>query len=74
MLASLSVLTFHFSLLTFLGEQLETAMASGGMSRMTRRVRAFILATGMVKTRVQARRQARLWARARIGYASSSHT
>ncbi|TNN70856.1 hypothetical protein EYF80_018841 [Liparis tanakae] len=52
----------------------ETETSSGAKRRMTQNVRAFILKTGIVKTRIQERKQAREWMTTRRGYASSSHT
>lgn len=60
--------------LAFLCEQVETETSSGAKRRMTPRVLAFILETGMVKTRIQERKQAREWMTTRGGYPSSSHT
>lgn len=45
--------------LAFLCEQEDTDTSSGGKKRMTDRVRAFILDTGIVKTRIQEKKQAR---------------
>lgn len=63
----------HLSL-AFLCEQEETETSSGARRRMTARVRAFILETGMLKTRIQEKKQAREWTTTRGGYPSSSHT
>lgn len=52
---------------------MDTKTSSGGRSRMTPKVRAFILETGMVKTRIQEKMQVREWMTARRGNPSRSH-
>ena len=60
--------------LTLLCEPVVTDTSSGAIRRIVPSVRAFILATGMVKISVQARTQAREWTRASRGKPSSSQT